>query len=203
MLFVSFFLSLYLPPRRNRETQVDRPTTTRFPFSVTRKRSPLKREKNRGAQRGDDQETENPVGAARREPGTHPRMTDGIFAYHDIAARIVSYIVEYTAPVWHRRHVDSRPRRAIHPPISPYHGHPPRTIPLVRPLNGQAKPPPWCSIIDTYPSRRLTAFQACCVRLDASLSIVQRMHSGVVENCRSQENNRGNGCGEQKLLSCV
>ena len=71
-----------------------------------------------------------------------------------IAARIVSYIVEYTAPAWHRRHVDSRPRRAIHPPISPYHGHP-RSIPFVRPLNGQAEPPPWCSIIDTYPSCRL------------------------------------------------
>lgn len=77
-----------------------------------------------------------------------------VFSRIMIAARIVSYIVEYTAPAWHRRHVDSRPRRAIHPPISPYHGHP-RSIPFVRPLNGQAEPPPWCSIIDTYPSCRL------------------------------------------------
>lgn len=89
-----------------------------------------------------------------------------------IAARIVSYIVEYTAPVWHRRHVDSRPRRAIHPPISPYHRHQPRIVPLVRPLNGRAKPPPWCSIIDTYPSRRL-AFPGL---LRASPAVAVRMH---------------------------
>lgn len=80
-----------------------------------------------------------------------------------IAARIVSYIVEYTAPAWHRRHVDSRPRRAIHPPISPYHGHP-RSIPFVRPLNGQAEPPPWCSIIDTYPSMPPRISPAACSR---------------------------------------
>jgi len=87
-----------------------------------------------------------------------------------IAARIVSYIVEYTAPVWHRRHVDSRPRRAIHPPISPYRRHPPRTIPLARPLNGQAESPPWCSIIDTYRSRRLARFSraAACVSMPFS-----------------------------------
>jgi len=87
-----------------------------------------------------------------------------------IAARIVPYIVEYTAPVWHRRHVDSRLRRAIHPPISPYQ-HPPRTIPLARPLNGQAESPPWCSIIDTYPSRRLARFSraAACVSMPLSI----------------------------------
>jgi len=43
---------------------------------VGRERPPLKRERKIEEQRGDDQETENPA-------GTHPRMTDGIFAYHD------------------------------------------------------------------------------------------------------------------------
>lgn len=95
-----------------------------------------------------------------------------VFSRIMIAARLVSYIVEYTAPVWYRRHVDSRPRRAIHPPISPYHKHPPR-ISLVRPLNGRAKPPPWCSIIDTYPSRCL---ELPAILLRASPAIAVWMH---------------------------
>lgn len=131
-----------------------------------------------------------PKTSAGREGRDSARIPEWqmVFSRIMIAARIVSYIVEYTAPVWHRRHVDSRPRRAIHPPISPYHRHPPRTIPLVRPLNGQAKPPPWCSIIDTYPSRRATHFQGCCVHLDASSPLVQQTSAlelprNAAENC--------------------
>lgn len=133
--------------------QIQLSMTTFFPVFITR-RSPMNAKKIRGPRiwrvaRGPKTST----GRQGRNPARIPEW-QMVFSRIMIAARIVSYIVEYTAPVWHRRHVDSRPRRAIHPPISPYHGHPPRTIPHVRPLNGQAKPPPWCSIIDTYPSRR-------------------------------------------------
>lgn len=107
-----------------------------------------------------------------------------VFSRIMIAARIVSYIVEYTAPVWHRRHVDSRPRRAIHPPISPYHRHPPRIVPFVRPLNGRAKPPPWCSIIDTYPSRRLAFLEM----LRASPAVAVCTHFEIEEENATAKN---------------
>jgi len=106
------------------------------------------------------------AGRQGRDPARIPEW-QMVFSRIMIAARIVSYIVEYTALVWHRRHVDSRPHRAIHPPISPYHRHPPRTIPLIRPLNGQAKPPPL--VLNYWYLPLAPRFQGRCMHLDASL----------------------------------